>query len=319
MPDDPLVALALRVTDGESIDWKAETQNGYLDLSLLHILQQIEAVARAHGSDNTPNTGDLIIPPGIVPALPGAHWGCLEIVELIGSGSYGDVYRARDTRLGRDVAFKLLRTQSAAESNSSSLVREGYLLSRVRHPNVVTVYGADCLNGRTGLWMELVDGETLEQEVQRRGALEAAEVAQIGAVLSDALEAVHSAGLLHRDVKAQNVMRDRAGRLVLMDFGSGHDAQRFAASTVEGTPLYAAPEVLNGGAASVRSDIYSLGVLLWYLLTASYPVNGQSVKEIKRAHALGRIAKLEDASANSAVARIAAECLASDPSSPWWN
>ena len=92
---------------------------------------------------------------------------------------------------------------------------------------------------------------------------------------SDALEAVHSAGLLHRDVKPQNVMRDRAGRLVLMDFGSGHDAQRFAASTVEGTPLYAAPEVLNGEEASVRSDIYSLGVLLWYLLTASYPVNGR--------------------------------------------
>ena len=313
LPDDPLVALALRVTDGDSIDWKAETQNGYLDLSLLHRLQQIEAVARAHGTDATPQTGHEIIPPRIVAGMSGATWGCLEIMELIGSGSYGDVYRARDTRLGRDVAFKLLRTQGAAETSSSSLVREGHLLSRVKHPNVVTVYGADCLDGRTGLWMELIEGETLEQEVRRRGALEATEVAQIGAVLSDALEAVHSAGLLHRDVKAQNVMRDRAGRLVLMDFGSGHDAQRFAASTVEGTPLYAAPEVLNGEEGSVRSDIYSLGVLLWYLLTASYPVNGRSVDEIKRAHALGQNAKLEHAGSARSVAGIAAECLATDP------
>ena len=308
LPDDPLVALALRLTDGETIDWNAESQSGSVDLALLQILKQIEAVARAHESVDTPNQGD------VAPIIAGrAPWGHLEIIELIGSGSNGDVYRARDTRLGRDVALKWLRTRDAIKSDSTSLVREGHLLSRVRHANVVTVYGADCLNGQTGLWMELIEGETLEQEVRRRGALEPTEVAQIGAVLCDALEAVHSAGLLHRDVKAQNVMRDRAGRLVLMDFGSGHDAQRFAASTVEGTPLYAAPEVLNGGEASIRSDIYSLGVLLWYLLTASYPVNGRSVKEIKRAHALGRIAKLEDAPADSAVARIAAECLAIDP------
>src|SRR6185436_17857284 len=132
-----------------------------------------------------------------------------------------DVYRARDTRLGRDVALKVLRTRDVINSASTSLVREGHLLSRVRHANVVTVYGADCVNGQIGLWMELIEGETLEQEVRRRGALEPTEVGQIGAVLADALEAVHLAGLVHRDVKAQNVMRDRAGRLVLMDFGSG--------------------------------------------------------------------------------------------------
>ncbi len=307
MPDDPLVALALRLTDGESIDWKAESEFASVDLSLLQRLEQIEAVARAHEGVDTTNQRDVSPRP-----VGGPFWGHLEIIELIGSGSYGDVYRARDTRLGREVALKLLRKQGAPESNSSSVVREGYLLSRVRHANVVTVYGADCLDGQTGLWMELIEGETLEQEVQRRGALDAAEVAQMGAVISDALEAVHSAGLLHRDVKAQNVMRDRARRLVLMDFGSGNDVQRFAHSTVEGTPLYAAPEVLNGGEASVRSDIYSLGVLLWRLLTASYPVNGRSVDEIKRAHALGRIAKGEDAGAGGDVARVVATCLAID-------
>ena len=308
MPDDSLVALALRLTDGESIDWKAESQAGLVDLSLLQKLKQIEAVARAHEGVDTLNQDDVF-----PSRVGGPFWGHLEIIELIGSGSYGDVYRARDTRLGRDVALKLLRTRDAIKSHSTSLVREGHLLSRVRHANVVTVYGADCLNGQTGLWMELIEGETLEQEVRRRGAFQGDEVAQIGAFLCDALEAVHSAGLLHRDVKAQNVMRDRAGRLVLMDFGSGHEAQRFSGCTVEGTPLYAAPEILNGAEASVRSDIYSLGVLLWYLLMGSYPVNGRSVDEIRRAHARGQIATLEYSGASSALTRIAAWCLATDP------
>ena len=313
MPDDPLVALALRVTDGESIDWNVEIERESVAPSLVRVLQQIDAVARAHEHDTPTDTYVSTGRPEVVSRLPsGSYWGHLEIIELIGSGSYGDVYRARDTRLGRDVALKLLRTRDAAESGASFLVREGHLLSRVKHANVVTVHGADCIDGRTGVWMELIEGETLEQEVRRRGALEPTAVAQIGAVLADALEAVHSAGLLHRDVKAQNVMRDRAGRLVLMDFGSGDDAQRFASSTAEGTPLYAAPEVLNGGEASVRSDIYSLGVLLWHLLTASYPVKGESVDEIKRAHALGRVAKVENARADGDVARVVRTCLAID-------
>ena len=148
------------------------------------------SLARTKSAD-TPNQGDGDLAPSIVGR---AYWGHLEIIELIGSGSYGDVYRARDTRLGREVALKLLRTRDAIKSDSTSLVREGHLLSRVRHANVVTVYGADCLNGQTGLWMELIEGETLDQEVRRRGALEPTEVAQIGVVLADALEAVHSAG-----------------------------------------------------------------------------------------------------------------------------
>src|SRR4051812_45584249 len=133
MPEDPIFALALRLTDGESIDWNAESQSGSVDPALLQILEKIEAVARAHEGVATANESDVA--PRIV---PGPFWGHLEIIELIGSGSYGDVYRARDTRLGRDVALKLLRGSRAAESNSSSLVKEGHLLSRVRHGNVVT-------------------------------------------------------------------------------------------------------------------------------------------------------------------------------------
>src|SRR5262249_17699246 len=150
----------------------AESERGNLDPSLVHVLEQIDAVARAHGHDTPTDTYvSTHSPVAVVSRLPsGSYWGHLEIIELIGSGSYGDVYRARDTRLGRDVALKMLRTWGEAESGRSSLVREGHLLSRVRHANVVTVHGADCLNGHTGLWMELIEGETLEQEVRRRGA-----------------------------------------------------------------------------------------------------------------------------------------------------
>jgi Tol biopolymer transport system component len=131
--------------------------------------------------------------------------------------------------------------------------------------------------------MELVRGRTLEQELRERGPLPASEVASIGVQLCGALDAVHRAGLVHRDVKASNVMRDADGRLVLMDFGTGLEIGE-AASDLAGTPLYIAPEVMHGDAVSPRSDIYSAGVLLYFLTTGRYPVVGRSLPEIRRAH-----------------------------------
>jgi serine/threonine-protein kinase len=148
----------------------------------------------------------------------------------------------------------------------------------------VTVYGAERIDRRVGLWMELVEGRTLEQLLGDGRVFTPAEVAAIGIQVSSAAAAVHAAGVLHRDIKAQNVMLADDGRAVLMDFGTGRELSDAAAADLAGTPLYLAPEVLDGGAPTVRSDIYSLGVLLFRLLTRSFPVSGTSLGDLRLAH-----------------------------------
>ena len=143
-------------------------------------------------------------------------WGHLRICERIGRGAFGEVYRAWDTRLDREVALKLMPVALAAGAEAaSSIIHEGRLLARVRHPNVVTIYGADEIDGYVGLWMELVPGRTLEDLLRDGQTFEPGEVAHIGLESARALAAVHAAGLLHRDIKAQNVLRQEDGRIVL--------------------------------------------------------------------------------------------------------
>ena len=286
--DGPLLELALAVTDGRSFDLSARARElDATQLAVIKRLQQIEAVAGVHSA-----AGDG--PPEMFDSIRASHdtgmdvpirWGPFDIREKIGRGSYGDVYRAWDPRLGREVALKLLRYRESKSAEGSAPVHEGYLLAQVRHPNVVTVYGAERIDGRTGLWMEFVQGETLAGELRRRGPLPPDEVAEIGIQLCDALQAVHAAGLLHRDIKAQNVVRQPSGRVVLMDFGTGNQGTDASDRVgLAGTPAYLAPEVLAGGTATVKSDVYSLGVLLAYLATAKFPVRGSSITEIREAH-----------------------------------
>jgi hypothetical protein len=179
--------------------------------------------------------------------------------------------------------------------------REGELLARVKHANVVTIYGADEFDGIVGLWMELIHGRTLEAELTTRGTFSPQEALPLGRELCRALAAVQGAGLLHRDVKAHNVMRETGGRIVLMDFGTGKDvgpgapAAAKAGGDLAGTPLYLAPELFAGAAATPASDIYSLGVLLFHLVTGKYPVEGANRAEIQAAHALHRRTRLRDA------------------------
>jgi tRNA A-37 threonylcarbamoyl transferase component Bud32 len=223
---------------------------------------------------------------------PGSTWGNFELLKKIGEGSFGEVFLARDLWLGHDVALKVLR---ATITDRARMLQEARMLVRVRHPHVVTVHGADVHGGRLGFWMDFVDGVTLNEVIARDGRRSAGEARAWGQDLCRALAAVHAAGIVHRDVKGQNVMRQAGdGQLILMDFGAGEmlDAPRLGEAA--GTPLYLAPELLDGAAATKRSDIYALGVLLFYVVSRRFPLEAESWGELIQAHQHQRRVRLED-------------------------
>jgi tetratricopeptide (TPR) repeat protein/tRNA A-37 threonylcarbamoyl transferase component Bud32 len=291
LPSEQLVDdLADAILDGTPIDWAAaESSPDGTEQPLVSQLRILAAVAELHRG-TTPSTSTLsqVAPSRLLEAAAPEHWGHLRLLEQIGRGAFGEVYRAWDTRLDREVALKLLPAgPSSGDRAASAIIHEGRLLARVRHPNVVTIYGAEQIADQIGLWMEFVRGQTLEQILDQRKVVSTAEAVGIGLELCRAMSAVHGAGLLHRDIKTHNVMRAEDGRIVLMDFGTGRDLEDDAGSDLAGTPLYLAPEVLQGQQATVRSDMYSLGVLLYHLVTGSYPVHVRTLREVRRAHESG--------------------------------
>jgi tetratricopeptide (TPR) repeat protein len=209
-------------------------------------------------------------PPADVPPELGA-WGDFRLLERVGHGGFGEVYRAWDPRLEREIALKLLLPNSVGgDEEYRALLREARALASVQHPNIVHVYGIDRHDGRVGFWTDFVHGKTLSAVIRAQGAFGYREAALIGLDVARALSAVHRTGLLHRDIKAENVMREEGGRILLMDFGLSSLPQLQA--NISGSPNYMAPELFQGRAATVASDIYAMGVLLYYLVTGEYPV-----------------------------------------------
>ena len=216
-------------------------------------------------------------------------WGDLLVVQWIASGAFADVYLAREKALDRLVALKIYRTQPGVGGKlltraPGNVLDEAILMARVNDPNVVRVYGARRLGDQVGMWMELVRGCTLQEMLRAQGTFAADEARLIGRQICRALVAVHKAGLLHRDVKASNIMREEGGRYLLMDFGVGAEVQEDGdVQGVSGTPAYMAPEVLRDGVSTVASDLYSLGVLLFHLVTGCFP--GDSVPAVGKSGA----------------------------------
>ena len=317
IPDEELLLrLANAIDDEQPVNWQAAEESASEQaravVGELRVLDDMARVARSPDHDVRTNSSREPVSPSSAPSeQPSRTWGPLSVFEQIGGGAFGTVFRARDS-LSRDVALKLFKDPE----DSSRLVHEGRLLGRVSHNNVIVVYGAGEFDGEVGLWMELVRGRTLEQELKVRGSFSAEEARLIGLDVCRALAAVHEAGLVHRDVKAQNVMRAQGGRIVLMDFGTG--AEQFASSSVQdiaGTPAYLAPEVFAGRPASRQSDIYALGVLLFHLATGSYPIPGSTRAEIEIAHVKGRTRRLRDSRPDlpEGFVRVVERCLSADP------
>ena len=291
-PDDPevLSSVAASISDGALIEWeKVARQVKQGDDSVLDELRVLEQIAKFHQSAQQGGALDAVAAENEAPDPKG--WAHFLILGRIGRGSFGNVYRAHDTKLQCDIALKLMRDGSDSPANLSRVLKEARLLARVRHPNVVTVYGADQVDGRVGLWMELVRGTTLEDLLQRQGTFGAREASVIGLDMCRAVAAVHREGLIHGDIKAHNVMREEGGRNVLMDFGTGKDldldflrAYMGGADDFAGTPLYLPPEVFTGSARTKTADVYSLGVLLFRLVTKRYPVEGETRADVEAAH-----------------------------------
>ncbi|MFN8588356.1 MAG: serine/threonine-protein kinase [Candidatus Eisenbacteria bacterium] len=316
--EEALTAPAARIADGEAVDWARE-RDGSPGLGAE--LQGLERVARIAGAWRELG----VTPEDDAPEEPVLfRWGDLEAREKLGEGAFGEVFRAWEPRLQREVALKLRRDAGEQESARAELA-EARQLARVRHPHVVQVLGVDVRDGRAGLWTELVRGRTLEAELARRGPMGPDEAALIGLELCRALAAVHAAGLAHGDLKASNVMREDGGRIVLMDFGSVSEVSDRAPGAAAGggsrtaTALSAAPEVLAGERATPASDLYALGVLLYRLVTGAYPVQAATLDELRDKLARGDRTPLRAARPELPTAFVAAveRALESSPIERW--
>ena len=319
-PDAALLALAESIADGAEVDWDAAEAGATPDeRAVIRQLRVLSNLAGLHRSipPAVDETTSMARKTSAAPAI--GSWAHLTLIERLGGGTFGDVYRAWDRHLEREVALKLLRAERPDDDlNTSRIANEGRLLARIRHANVVCVHGVAVHDQRVGLWMELVRGVTLEQQLAANGPFSAREAAMIGIDLCRALASIHAAGLIHRDVKAQNVMREDGGRIVLMDLGTGREADRHpgrAMRELAGTPLYLAPEIFTGSPASALTDVYSLGVLLYRLVTGSFPVRAATVEELEARHAEGALVRLRDMRADlpSAFVRVIDRAIAPAP------
>jgi serine/threonine-protein kinase len=246
-------------------------------LSLLKTLVRV-----AHAGDDGTSTG----PAPIIGTSQ--TWERLIIRGTLGSGSFGQVLRAWDPGLERHVALKLVPDSSDGE--------EPKFLAGLNHRNIATVYNVSRCRGKLGIEMELIEGPNLNDLVAEQGVRSAAEAALIGLDLCNALGAVHGAGLVHGDVKAENLLREsQTGRIVLVDFGLGRRyAQPSGSGAICGTPLYMAPELVEGQPPGVATDLYAAGVLLYFLVSAAFPWPATDFEDLKRRLADGSRRDLRD-------------------------
>jgi formylglycine-generating enzyme required for sulfatase activity/dienelactone hydrolase len=235
-----------------------------------------------------PSPGALPAPPGPSSSISGTTVGHFEVLDLLGAGGFGEVYRARDTRLGRMVALKVLPAASARDAERRERFRrEALAASALNHPNICTVYDLFESGEKTFIVMELVAGRTLHAALAA-GPLPVVEALPIALQITEALAEAHRAGILHRDVKSGNIVLTPRGQVKVLDFGlakrlgteagSGDSAPE--ALTREGTALgtltYMSPEQLLGKAVDRRSDLFSFGVVLFEMVTGRLPFEGST-------------------------------------------
>src|SRR6202521_3119681 len=266
---------------------------------------------------------------GSLMAIPsGTKLGSYEVLSAIGAGGMGEVYQAHDTKLGRDVAIKVLPEAFAHDAERlSRFQREAKMLAALNHPNIATIYGLEQSGGTSYLVMELVSGETLAERVKRDGAVPIEEALDIAKQIAEALEAAHEKGIIHRDLKPANVKVTLEGKVKVLDFGLAKAFEGDAASedmsnsptlsmagtmhgVILGTAGYMSPEQAKGKAVDKRTDIFAFGAVLYELLTGKRLFEGEDA-----AHTLAAVIMQEpDLSAAPAqVLPLLKRCLEKNP------
>ena len=245
--------------------------------------------------------------------------GRYELLDVLGRGGMGVVYRARDQRLDRVVAIKVLPLDSAQDPTSvARFEREALAAAALTHRNIVAVFDSGREDGTRFIVMERVVGKSLAQLIVERRSLAVDEAVGICVQVASALEAAHSAGIVHRDIKPANLMLDEYGTVKVLDFGIARlagSASLTQAATVLGSAAYLAPELSRGSRADARSDVYALGCVLYELLTGRPPFTGEQPAAILSQHISSQPCRPErlNPAIPSRLAELMLTMLAKDP------
>ena len=209
-----------------------------------------------------------------------------EVLEKIGTGGMSDVYKAKDHKLNRLVAVKVLKQEFSENENFVSKFRvEAQSTAGLMHPNIVNVYDVGDEDGVNYIVMELVDGITLKKYIEKKSRLSVKEAVSIAIQVAMGLEAAHNNNIIHRDIKPQNIMISKEGKVKVTDFGIAKAAtSNTITSNVMGSVHYTSPEQARGGYSDAKSDIYSLGITLFEMLTGRVPFNGDTTVAIAIKH-----------------------------------
>ncbi|MEO7158566.1 MAG: serine/threonine-protein kinase, partial [Vicinamibacterales bacterium] len=319
----PLAQRIHRVKRVLSITSLAEWRVTTLELLI------IVGIRRSHDDRANPAAG--ILEASLV-LTPGSRLGPYEITAQIGEGGMGQVYRARDTKLNRDVAIKVLPESFANDADRlARFEREAQVLASLNHPNIAHIHGFEDSSGVGALVMELVEGHDLS-ELIARGPIPLVDALPIAKQIADALEAAHEQGIIHRDLKPANIKVRADGTVKVLDFGLAKALDPAAASSVEamnsptltargtvmgliiGTAAYMAPEQARGKAVDRRADIWAFGVVLHEMLSGQRTFKGEDVSET-----LASVIKDEaswqalPADLPEPVQRLVRRCLEKDP------
>jgi predicted Ser/Thr protein kinase len=289
------------------------------------VIADVETIALPHRTPSPSNSSSTSTPRLTLTAtadegryIPGTLVaGRYRIIGLLGRGGMGEVYRATDLALAQSVALKILPEEAAA--NELLLERfhnEVRVARQVSHPNVCRVYDIGEADGLPFISMEYVDGEDLAGLLQRIGRLPSDKALEISRKLCAGLAAAHERGVIHRDLKPQNIMLDKRGQVVIMDFGLAAVANSLrGAEARNGTPAYMSPEQLRGDSVSAKSDIYALGLIIYELFTGRRAYEASSVAELLSLQESSRPVSMTSIAhdVDPAVEKLILRCLQADP------